>query len=326
MAKRRLGIMILLLCFCICALPCAVLAISITDAKEPIITDEDCTLVITYRHEGVAISNQTVKLYRIADVAADCQYTHTASFEASGLILNGIQTNGEWNVIRSTLDAYILANDIEPVMSVMTDDSGNASFESLKPGLYLASAVHVIQDDVSCAFDSALVSLPGLRTDGYWRYHVAVSAKSETLPPVEPDEKIELKVIKLWKGDEKQNTRPQHVEVEIFQDGTSYAFAMLSEDNNWSHSWLAEDDGADWKVVERNVPSGYAMTVERRDTTFIITNTLQNQPHPQPPKTGDTSNVLLYTVLMYVSGAMLVILGVTGKRKSYEETNESDCS
>lgn len=322
MAKRRLGIMALLLCFCLYLMPGYAQAASTTDAKEPISPDRDCSLTIGYRHDTVAFPGQTVKLYQIAEVSADFQYTLTPSFATSGLILNGIQTNGEWNVIRSTLEALILAKNPEAVASAVTDESGNACFDSLKPGLYFASAVQVTQGDLRCSFVSALIALPGLGADGFWQYQVAVAAKPEILPPVESDEEIEFKVLKLWKGD---GSRPQSIEVEIYRNGTSYETVTLSESNHWSYSWLAKDDGASWIVVERNVPAGYAMTVEQRGTAFVLTNTLipetPDDPSIDPPKTGDTTNVLLYTVLLYVSGTILILLGIAGKRKRHEKTN-----
>lgn len=321
MAKRRFRIMILLFCFCLCTLPCRAVAASTTDAKEPIDTGRNCTLTISHRCDGTAFSNQTVKLYQIAEISADFQYALTEPFCPTGLILNGIQTQGEWNVVRATMEAYILANSIAPIMTAITDEAGDACFESLKPGLYLVAEMQMAEGDLSCAFDSALIALPGLDGEGYWQYDVAVAAKPAILPPIDPDEKTELKVLKLWRGDEGLGTRPQSVEVEIFRNGISYAGVILSEENHWSYSWSAKNDGADWKVVERNVPSGYTMTVEQRETTFVITNTRPDQPGTEPPKTGDTANILLYTVLMYVSGTMLIILGIAGKRKRHEEKN-----
>ena len=317
MAKRRLMILALLLCFCL--LPSYVQAASTTDAKEPIAAEKDCSLTIAYCCEDTAFSGQTVKLYKIAEVSANFQYTLTASFADSGLILNGVQTNGEWDVIRSTLEAYILANNAEPIMTATTDETGQADFASLKPGLYLASAVHVVQSDLGCSFDSALVSLPGLGADGLWQYSVSVSAKPELLPPIESDEEITLQVLKLWKDDGKN--RPKSVEIEIFRDGASYETVTLSEETHWAYSWHAKDDGSDWMVVERNIPTGYTATVEERGTTFLVTNTQTAEDHTDPPKTGDTSNLLLYTVLMYVSGTMLILLGIWGKRNNHEKTN-----
>ena len=62
------------------------------------------------------------------------------------------------------------------------------------------------------------------------------------------------------------------------------------------------------------MPEGYTMTVEDRGNSFLITNTFDGPPI-RPPQTGDTANILLYIVLMTISGSMLIILGITGKRK-----------
>ena len=318
MAKRRVGIIAVMLCFCLSLMPCTALASSTNDAKEAIITGRECSLTVSYRCNGNVIDSQSVKLYMIAEVAADAQYTLVPSFAASGLILNGVQTTGEWNVIRSTLEAYILANNVEPMLIDMTDETGEVCFVGLKPGLYLTSDVRASQDDLACSFDSALVALPGLDTDGDWQYQISIAAKPEVFPPTV------LKVLKLWKGDEGLRDRPLNIEVEIFCDGSLFETVILSEENHWSYSWSAKDDGANWNVVERNIPEGYTMTLEERGTAFVLTNSLvPDDPEPppvDPPKTGDTSNILLYAVLMFVSGAILIILGITGKRNRNEET------
>ena len=316
MGKRRMEIMALLLFFCICLLPCQVQAASTAEAKEPISTDKNCSLTISYCSGGIAFSELPVKLYKIADVTANYQYTLTPAYEESNLLLNGIQTVGEWNVIRSTLETYILANGIKEEFSAVTDAEGNAFFDTLKPGLYLAITERIMQDETIYVFDAAIISLPGLGADGLWQYQVHVTAKSERIPPSEDDEETERKVVKLWKGDNGSTMRPATIEVEIFRNGTSYQTVILSEDNRWTYTWSAKDDGADWKVVERNIPIGYTMTVDERETSFVITNTfVQDVPNtPDMPQTGDTVNIMLYVIVMIVSGSMLIILGITGKR------------
>lgn len=316
MAKRRMGIIAFILCICLYLIPCQVQAASTSDAKEPISTNENCSLTISYCSGGIAFSELPVNLYKIADVSADYQYTLTSSFEKSNLILNGIQTVGEWNVIRSTLETYILANDITAGFNAKTDFEGKASFDALKPGLYLAITERIIQDETTYVFDSALIALPDFSADGLWQYQVDVTSKSEIIPPSQDDEEIELKVLKLWKGDGGSSARPTTIEIEIFRNGTSYQTATLSENNHWTYTWSAKDDGSDWKVVERNIPTGYTMTIEERETSFVLTNTLNRDvpDNPDSPQTGDTSNILLWVILMIVSGSMLIILGITGKR------------
>ena len=277
MAKRRMGIIVLVLVFCLGLMPCAVQAVSTSDAKEPISPDAECTLTLCYGYEDQVFPGQTLGLYRIAEVSADFQYTLTPSFAASGLTLSGVQTNGEWNVIRSTLEAYILANGIQAHQTATTDEQGQACFRGLKPGLYLVSDATMVQEELTCYFASALVALPGLDEQGLWQYQVTVAAKPKVLPPIQPDEELELKVLKLWKGDTGSD-RPKTVEVQIFRDGVIYETVTLSQENHWSYHWTTKADGAIWHVVEKNVPEGYTMTVEQRDTAFVITNTRPNQP------------------------------------------------
>ena len=322
MAKRRMGLMLVLLALLGCLLPSGALVASASQVREPIDTNQEASLTISYRYDGTGFANQTVMLYHIAEVSADFQYTLTPDFAPTGLILNGIQTNGEWNVIRSTLEAYIPAHAIQPVATAVTDENGQACFTGLKPGLYLATEVQMIRENMTCVFAAALVAVPGLTEEGLWQYQVVVAAKPEILPPIEPDEKIEFKLLKLWKGDREDN-RPERIEVEIYRDGVLMETVILSEENYWSYSWSAPADGATWTVLERNVPEGYTMTVENREFAFVVTNTWPPEepedPGP-PPQTGDRYHVLRYTVMLYASGITLILLGITGKRKRHEET------
>ena len=319
MAERRMGLMLFLFCLCLCLMPCKVRAASTSDATELISPERTCSLTVSYGFDGTAFSDLEVSLYRIADVSSEYQYTLTAPFASSGLILNGIQTQGEWNVVRSTLEAHILAGNIAADQIVKTDQNGQVCFASLKTGLYLAVVQPVVLNEVTYVMDSALISLPGLGNDGRWQYQVTAVAKPRMLPPTEPDSEIQLKVVKLWKGDQGLNKRPKSVEVEIFRNGIGDRIVTLSEENHWSYSWTAKDDGATWLAVEWNVPEGYVVTLDVRGNTFVLTNTLSTEQPGEspikPPKTGDTSNILLYTILIYVAGIILIILGITGKRK-----------
>ena len=314
MAERRVAVIAFLLCLCLSWLPCYAQAASTADAREPISPDRDCSLTIAYRYDERSFSNHPVKLYKIAEVSADLQYCLTEPFANSGLILNGVRSVGEWNVIRSTLEAHILAYGIDADLTAATDQDGQVCFRALTPGMYLAITDQVRQNDWIYAFESALVALPGLGADGLWQYEVAVTAKAKAIPPADTEEEIEFQILKLWKGDQGRPDRPKSIEVELFRNGQSYQTVILSEENHWTYRWKAKDDGSVWKVVERNIPSGYTMTIEERETSFVLTNT-RPPDKPDIPKTGDTPNIMLVFVLMILSGSMLIILGATGKRK-----------
>ena len=313
MAKRRVAVMVFLLCLFMVWKPCYVQAASTADAQELISPDEACSLTMAYRYDGKNFSNHQVKLYKIAEVSADFRYSLAAPFASSGLILNDVRSVGEWNVIRSTLESHILAYNVGADLTGVTDQDGQVCFQTLKPGLYLAITEHVLENGWIYEFDSALVALPGLGTDGLWEYEVAVNPKSKAIPPAETDEEIEFRILKLWKGDSGRSDRPKNIEVEIFRNGVSHQTVILSEDNHWAYQWKAKDDGSVWKVVERNIPSGYTMTVEERENSFVLINMWPTDT-PNIPQTGDTSNIMLWSVLMIISGSVLIILGITGKR------------
>ena len=138
MINRKIGILFVLLCLCFHLMPYQVMAASTSDAVEPIVPGKECSLTISYCYGETAFSSVEVKLYRIAEVSADFRYTLVQNFAASGLILDGIRTAGEWDVVRSTLETYILAYNIAPEITSVTNEDGQVSFESLKNGMYLA--------------------------------------------------------------------------------------------------------------------------------------------------------------------------------------------
>ena len=314
MAARRMAIIGLLLCLCLAWLPRSAQGASTADACEPIATDRTCTLTLTYSCSGVSFSGLPVKLYQIAEASAEARYTLTGRFRDSALELNGIRTNGEWEMIRTTLEAHILANSIAPDAVAETDLNGEISFDTLKPGLYLVESVYGEQDGLQCSFRSSLIALPGLDTEGLWQYDLTVSLKPEILPPVEPDE-LSYQILKLWKDNGSQEKRPVSIRVEIFRDGVSCGIVILSEENNWTYRWSAPADGSRWMVVEREIPDGYSVTVEERSTTFLITNTISKDP-PGNPQTGDSANIQLVLVLLLLSGAGLIGLGTIRRRVS----------
>lgn len=323
MAKRVLALILAFVCVCFLFVPCSA-AESTLDALEPINLNRECLLTLSYRFDQISFENVDVKLYKVASVSTDFQYTLTEPFSSSGLSLNGIRTLAEWDVVCSTAEAYIVADNIKPDEVTKTDVEGLAYFSSLKPGLYLARMETVTKEEKIYSFDCSLVAVPGTRTDGKWQYQVTVNAKSSLISS--GSKEVERKLIKLWKGDESKTDRPQSIEAEIFRDGNLFQKVLLSEENHWSFCWKTNLDGAKWAVIERNTPSGYTMTVEERELTFVLTNTRipsdgnvpstsgQGDGTPTPPQTGDTSNVMLYVILMVFSGSLLVILGLIGKR------------
>lgn len=309
---RKNIIRFMVICLCLFMLPCTAYAASTADAKEPIETTKDCSMTLSYVHNQTVFPNLKVQVYHIATVSSDFQYTLTADFASTNLTVNGVSSTNEWDAMRTTLKSYVIANGLSADYEYRTDSNGSVKLENLTPGLYFIMPIQFANDGAYYYFDSALVALPGLGNDGKWQYDISVKPKPEIDIPTGDDE--EYKVVKLWRDNGHQEKRPSNIEVDIICNGKVVETVVLSAENNWSYSWTAEDNGDKWQVSERNVPEGYVMTVEEHTTSFTIINTIPGTP--DIPQTGDTSNTGLYVMLMCVSGLLLVILGVTAKRKA----------
>lgn len=307
----KIRILTILLAACILLLPVTVYAYSTTDAKDPISLTEECSLSLDYALGEVAFADVAVKLYKVATVSQDYQYTITQDFAPVELRLNGIKSQSEWDTVRSTLESYIAANNIAATAEAVSDETGKVRFEKLETGLYYVPAVTATDNGFCYYFASAIVSLPNLDGEGNWNYSVAVNTKPDVRPPASGD--LEYKILKLWQGDG-EHERPQEVTVDIIKDNKVVKTVVLSAENNWNYIWYAADDGSIWTVAERDVAPGYTVTIKKSATTFSIINSYDKNP-PGPPPTGDTSNIGLYILLIGVSGIGLVLAGLQLKDK-----------
>ncbi len=322
MTRKVSALLCFVLSMCLLILPSNVCAVSTTEATQPIRTDSECTLSITYGYDGLKFASAEVSIYKIASVSADFQYTYTNDFAPVKLDLNGIDTSDDWNTVKSTLDSFIASNKIKPTTTVKTDENGVAVFKKLSVGLYFVSMTAVNKDGFRYYFYPTLVSLPNLNAQTKdWDYSVSVAPKPEVDPPDDnTHDDVRYKVVKLWRNDH-GISRPNTVTVDIIRNYTVVKTVILSEATGWSYEWIADNDGSVWNVAERNVPSDYVSVVDKYTTTFTITNTVPEDKtpvgdKPSNPKTGDSTNLTLYIMLMCISGIVLIVLGITGKRKS----------
>ena len=67
MRNRNTGIIVLSLCFLFHLMPYQALAASTSDAVEPIVPENACSLTVSYQYGETAFSDVEVKLYRIAE-------------------------------------------------------------------------------------------------------------------------------------------------------------------------------------------------------------------------------------------------------------------
>ncbi len=132
-----------------------------------------------------------------------------------------------------------------------------------------------------------------------------------TAPP------IDIPVTKVWEGEvDAAKTRPESITVKLLADGADSGLTLeLSEKNKWSDTFKdlpSQKDGVEIKYTIEEVEVKYYTTTIEGDMTkgFTITNTCTYI------KTGDESNILLWSATMMASMAGI---GFTLFKKKREE-------
>ena len=296
--------------FCLAVLCCVVLGPIRASAATPLDPDAEASLTLHYQKGDKAFSEMQIAIYRVAEAFSDGTFKLIAPFSSYPVNIYGISAQIQWKHVAATLSSYITANQVKPDQKALTDEHGTARFENLKTGLYLVSEVVAENSEGTYIFNQFMVYLPTPQPDGSYNYTVEAKPKCIGFVP-----KTQYTVTKLWQDAGEQNHRPKEVAVDIYKDGVLQETKILSASNNWSYTWdvFGEDHGK-WMVAERSVPDNYTVTIQQNGSVFSIINTIQTEPEI-PPQTGDSFTPLPWTLAMCISGIMLLVLGLYGRRR-----------
>lgn len=285
-------------------------ALSTDRATEQIDPAHLCALSITCTDPSGAPAGQIeIKLYYIASVTPEYQFTVSDALSGCAIDINGIQSTEEWNSIMQTADAYITANAVEPMLTLHTNADGTAQAADLPQGIYYAVPSG---SDPSYSIPPYMLSLPALADNGTWVYDVHSLPKTKT---PEPPAGTELKIVKHWK-DGGSAKRPASVTVDIYRDGALYETVTLNSACSWCYQWHS-DTPHEWKAVEKNVPKDYTVRIEKDADTIVVTNILRGYT----PQTGDDGIHPLLYIVSFASGVMIMILGI-GLHKAAKHEKE----
>ena len=282
----------------------------VAEAATHVDTQQTGSLTLTYSYDGQPFSQLDIRIYYVASISEYADFTLAGAFAQLPVEVNAVKTQEEWKQVASTLSAYVTSEAIPADYEAVTAEDGTVVFAQLPLGLYLVEGVRAERENGCCQFDDFVISVPGLDTQDNWVYDVIAKPKSafqEILP-----REITYTVNKLWKDEGHANQRPQNITLELYRNRELVETVILSAENNWTYAWTAVDDGSVWQVVDINVPDGYTVTLEQRDTYFFVTNSYDDPV--EPPPTGDFSNVQIYLVIMCVAGVGLIVLGLTARK------------
>lgn len=296
---KRIWVICLLAVFC--------LTLPFEAAAQGLETDHNCSLKLEYTQDGVAFPGLQIAVYRVAEAFSDGSFAMIAPYNTFPVNIHGITSQAEWRAVATTLVSYITAEQLPSTAIAVTDEQGVAFWESLPTGLYLVKGVVAQNETGTYLFNDFMIYLPTPTADGTFLYDLEAKPKCVGFKPA-----AQYRVVKLWKDLGVEEERPVAVTVDIYRNGLLHTTVELNEENRWTHSW-SDQDGAQWHVVERNVPEGYQVSITEHETVFTITNT-NSTPPPPPPSTGELFQILPLAMGLCLSGLVLVLLWLRGNK------------
>lgn len=278
----------------------------------PVEVDRICSLTI----EGYPGEGGHFYLYKVADADESLKFSLTDEFRPyeENVIVNDIHDQQTWASLAETLPSYVYGDSI-PFKYDGYITNGTCQFE-VETGLYLILSDPVEYDGWIYRTIPMLISVP--TGDDYipnvdeWIYDYSIVPKQEREKP-EPGEK-EYKVVKQW-DDGNGEKRPLSITVNLIRNGSVAEQVVLNKDNDWCHTWKAEDDGAVWNVQEVSIPEGYKVTNTVNGTVYTIKNT------GDVPNTSDQRNLKSPMIALCVSGTVALLAGyllLTGRKEETE--------
>lgn len=268
----------------------------------------DASLTLHYQKDNQPFPDLPIGIYRVAEAMDDGSFELIEPYASYPINIHGITSQEQWHTVAQTLYSYMTADQVKPDFEGRTDENGTVSFTGLPQGLYYVNETVAERTDGTYVFNRFLVYLPTPLEDGSYEYNVEARPKCTDYIP-----KTQYTVTKLWQDGGMQSLRPKEVTVDIYQDGILQNTQILNAANNWTYTWyVSEADQGQWTVTERDVPDEYKVTVRQSGSTFSIINTRPGQP--KPPTTGDTFSPMPLVLIMCISGVLLLILSLYGRR------------
>ena len=245
--------------------------------------DAKCTRTLEY-----PLAYTTFRLYKVAEVDRDVQYTITPEFAGYNAFVvdkdGVIQVEGDAREIYlgapNTLAGYVARDsaELEPAATIVTGSVVNgkaaATASGLSTGLYLVVGEQGSQNGTTYTPAAFLAELPAWDNSA-WNFDVSADAKYTTYTPSGGggDSTITRRVLKIWEDDGFEDERPSQITVDLLRDGQVYDTAVLSAGNNWRASWSGLSPNYDWQLAEREGEENYVVSVALDGITFTVTNT-----------------------------------------------------
>jgi len=307
---------------CCALLPVGAQAAGLVDLTKPV------ELSIDYQDGPAPMAGIEFKIYLVAKVDEQGQLTPVAPFDTLNVDIQG-KNDEAWRTMASTLESYVIRDNIPATDEAKTNELGVATFPSetagLFHGLYFVASTHQTIDKRIYETEPFMVQLPGLDySTNSWTYDFSISPKYSSRLVPEKDT-ISRKVLKVWMDKGHETDRPKEIEVQLFCDNKLHETVTLNAANNWRYTWSGLDAEHQWHVAEKTTHEKYTVVVEQEGITFVLTNTHKDYPPgATPPPSGgklpQTGQLWWPVPVLTAAGMLLIVVGLVRRREAdYDE-------
>ncbi len=287
----------------VAALVCVMLCLLVCPAFAAVEVDAGCSLYVDFKYEMDPIVGARFRLYRVADMDNNKNVTFTGIFANTILDLEDPDGSALQLAIR------VEAENAPADMILTTDEEGMCGTKALRPGAYLLMSEPAVQDQRTHYTDPQLVILPyESEADGTLNYHVVLRPKSTECPA--SAEPIDVTVVKVWEDKGYESNRPTSITVHLIRNDKQVDTVVLSEKNQWTHTWSGLIPTADWSV-EEDVPNGYICETKEWINVFTLTNYRKD--------IDQTGHIWWPVAVLLGVGFTLVIAGILLRRSGKHE-------
>ena len=252
----------------------------------------------------------TFEFYKVADFSTTDGWALADPFTgyADTLALLNRWTELDTNEVRilsTGLEAVVRRDQHAPTYTAPTDEDGALTLSNPDLGLYLVLGQPTTDGEYVYTPSPILISVPNRYTSDGWQYRVVMEHNKVQQQPV--DEPTQYRVLKIWEDDDNTDTRPSELTVDLLRNNQVYDTVVLNTANNWTYHWTDLPSDSLWTAVERTVPDGYTMAVEKDAIGIVLTNTYTAPP---PPPGGDippTGQLWWPIPILIVLGLVLLV-------------------
>jgi LPXTG-motif cell wall-anchored protein len=314
--------------------------LSITaSADETVLAEPTTSLTVIYQEDNEGVPNVPFQIYLVAEETESGEIDMEEAFQPASVDLDEEGTANSWSAGATTLESYLVAeaaegDPIAPEAEAITDENGVAVFENVPQGLYLLVGEQTIDEDrepITIYTPMAMLISLTEENEDFDKGGITVYAKGSSRTV--SGEYTDLSVVKMWKDEGHEEERPTQVTVTLYADEEAVETVELNADNNWSYTWTELDDSVRWYLSETDVPENYTVSVVQNGTTYVVTNTYQEEETPSTPaptatpipsgsKLPQTGQLWWPVTLLAMCGLVALLLGL-GLRKRGNDHHEA---